>query len=153
MARRISTLAPEVTYYPTVNGHADSAADTDPFVVVLRPLSGTQLRALERDGLGVIDLDPKRAGQVNFLERAFSVMQAVFETNVISVRGYSVVTRDGVVITPKNGRELWSVIMRDDVPASELAVIDDIDRALRRGSTLEGIGTSPGESQPQLEPS
>ena len=124
-------VAEESTWYvPDVEDNRD---DPEPFMVLLSPLSGTEMRKLEQSMLGKIT---RNRGEVNFLKRAQDVQEKIIKTRVLEVKNYGV--RDAVtsdVFTPKDGAELLKAVLKSG--ASESEIIDDIIEALKDMSRLE----------------
>ena len=123
--------AEESTWYvPNVE---DNREDPEPFMVLLSPLSGTEMRKLEQSMLGKIT---RNRGEVNFLKRAQDVQERIIKTRVLEVKNYGVQDANtGKVFMPKDGAELLQAVLMSG--ASESEVIDDIIEALKDMSRLE----------------
>ena len=127
MARNIAVDLEEVDYVPDIE---DNRNDPDPFVVRIKPMTAAEMKMLERS------MGEMTAGKAaNFLERADKVARAIFKRCVVSVRGYTARSKDGTVMTPSTGVELYDAVNSCGDPA-ESAVIDDIYAAIKDHSHL-----------------
>jgi len=132
MARVIKHIEEATWYAPDVDDNRD---DSEPFMVLLTPLSGAQMRKLEQTGMQSLT---KGRGQVNFYKRVQDIQEKIIKDRVTEVKNYTVMKPDKTVFAPKDGKELLEAILL--VGASEAEVIDDIVEALKDASKLsEGI--------------
>lgn len=117
-------------YIPDID---DNREDPDPFMVLISPLSGKDMRKLEQTGLG--KLTKKGTVDINFMERAQRLQERIIKERVLEVKNYAVMLEGSdKVIEPKNGEQLIVAIM--NAGASEAGIIDDIVDALKDSSTL-----------------
>ena len=132
MARLIKHIEDATWYIPDVG---DNREDPEPFMVLLTPLSGAQLRKLEQSGMNNLT---KGRGQVNFYKRVQDIQEKIIKDRISEVKNYSIMKRDGTVFAPSNGAELLEAVLV--VGAAEAEVIDDIVEALKDSSKLdEGV--------------
>jgi hypothetical protein len=132
MARLIKHIEDATWYIPDVG---DNREDPEPFMVLLTPLSGAQLRKLEQSGMNNLT---KGRGQVNFYKRVQDIQEKIIKERISEVKNYSIVKKDGTVFAPANGAELLEAVLV--VGAAEAEVIDDIVEALKDSSKLdEGV--------------
>jgi hypothetical protein len=129
MARVIKRIEDATWYAPDIG---DNREDSDPFMVLLSPLSGSEMRKLEQAGMGNLT---KNRGQINFYKRVQAIQERIVKERVIEVKNYAVEDKDGNVVEPKNGEELLQAVLA--VGAAEAEVIDDIVEALKDASKLE----------------
>lgn len=129
MARVIKRIEDATWYVPDI---ADNREDPDPFMVLLSPLSGSEMRKLEQSGMANMT---RNRGQVNFYKRVQDIQERIIKERVIEVKNYSVQDPEGTIFAPKNGAELLQAVLL--VGASEAEVIDDIVEALKDASRLE----------------
>ena len=132
MARLVKRVEDATWYVPEIEGNRD---DSDPFMVLLSPLSGAEMRRLEQSGMGKIT---KGRGQFNFMKRAQEIQEKLIKERVLEVKNYSVVDPNGSTFTPTDGTELLQAILY--APPSEAEILEDILDALKDSSRLdEGI--------------
>ena len=129
MARVIKRIEDTTWYIPEIGDNRD---DEDPFMVLLSPLSGSEMRKLEQAGMTNLT---KNRGQVNFYKRVQDIQERIVKERVVEVKNYAVQCKDGSILEPKNGAELLEAVLL--VGASEAEVIDDIVEALKDASRLE----------------
>ena len=129
MARVIKRIEDTTWYVPDIGDNRD---DEDPFMVLLSPLSGSEMRKLEQAGMTNLT---KNRGQVNFYKRVQDIQERIVKERVVEVKNYAVQCKDGSILEPKNGSELLEAVLL--VGASEAEVIDDIVEALKDASRLE----------------
>ena len=134
MARVAKRKEDAVWYVPDID---DNREDSEPFMVLLSPLSAADMRKLEQSGLGKVTR--KGSADINFMERAQQLQERIIRDRVLEVKNYSVLLSndDGKeeLFTPSNGKELVKAIM--SAGASEVVIFDDIVEALKDSSTLE----------------
>ena len=132
MARVVKHIDEATWYAPDIGDNRD---DSDPFMVLLSPLSGAEMRKLEQAGMQSIT---KSRGQINVYKRIQDIQEKIIRTRVLEVKNYSICDVNGTTVTPTNGKELLEAVLL--VGASEAEVIDDIVEALKDASRLdEGI--------------
>ena len=132
MARVIKHIEEATWYVPDVGDNRD---DPEPFMVLLTPLSGAQLRKLEQAGMQSLT---KGRGQVNFYKRMQDIQEKIVSEKVTEVKNYSILKKDGTIFAPSNGAELLEAVLL--VGAAEAEVIDDVVEALKDSSKLdEGV--------------
>ena len=132
MARVVKRIEDSTWYVPDVEGNRE---DSDPFAVLLSPLSGAEMRRLEQSGMGKIT---KSKGQINFMKRAQEIQEKIISERVLEVKNYSIQDPDGEVFSPSNGEELIKAILF--APPSEGEILEDILEALKGSSKLdEGV--------------
>jgi hypothetical protein len=129
MARLIKRIEDATWYAPDID---DNREDSEPFMVLLSPLSGAEMRKLEQAGMGNLT---KNRGQVNFYKRIQAIQERILKERVVEVKNYAVQDPEGNVFAPKNGEELLQAVLA--VGAAEAEVIDDIVEALKDASKLE----------------
>lgn len=134
MARVAKRKEDAVWYVPDID---DNREDSEPFMVLLSPLSAADMRKLEQSGLGKVTR--KGGTDINFMERAQQLQERIIRDRVLEVKNYSVLLSDNdgkeELFTPTNGKELIKAIM--SAGASEVAILDDVVEALKDSSTLE----------------
>jgi hypothetical protein len=134
MARVAKRKEDAVWYIPDID---DNREDSEPFMVLLSPLSAADMRKLEQSGLGKVTR--KGSTDINFMERAQQLQERIIRDRVLEVKNYSVLLSNDEgkeeLFTPSNGKELVKAIM--SAGASEVVIFDDIVEALKDTSTLE----------------
>jgi len=134
MARVAKRKEDAVWYIPDID---DNREDSEPFMVLLSPLSAADMRKLEQSGLGKVTR--KGSADINFMERAQQLQERIIRDRVLEVKNYSVLLSNDEgkeeLFTPSNGKELVKAIM--SAGASEVVIFDDIVEALKDTSTLE----------------
>jgi|TARA_A100001391_G_scaffold70347_2_gene44934 hypothetical protein len=134
MARVAKRKEDAVWYIPDID---DNREDSEPFMVLLSPLSAADMRKLEQSGLGKVTR--KGSADINFMERAQQLQERIIRDRVLEVKNYSVLLSNDEgkeeLFTPSNGKELVKAIM--SAGASEVVIFDDIVEALKDSSTLE----------------
>ena len=129
MARVIKRREDTFWYVPDID---DNREDSEPFMVLLTPLSGADMRRLESANMGKIT----KRGEINFMKRAQSIQERIISDRVLEVKNYAISDEtDGSVIEPKNGAELIKAIMA--AGASEIDILDDVIEALKDSSKLD----------------
>lgn len=129
MARLVKRTEDATWYVPDIG---DNREDEDPFMVLLSPLNGAEMRKLEQAGMGKLT---KARGQINFFKRAQDIQERIVKERVLEVKNYAVQDESGDVFTPKNGEDLLKAVLL--VGAAEAEVIDDIVEALKDASKLD----------------
>lgn len=128
---RVAKHREDATWYvPDIDDNRD---DPEPFMVLISPLSGADMRKLEQTGLG--KLTKKGTADINFMLRAQQLQERIIKERVNDVKNYAVMIEGtDQVLEPKNGAELIKAVM--SAGASEAGIIDDIVEALKDSSTL-----------------
>ena len=129
MARVIKRREDAFWYVPDID---DNREDPEPFMVLMSPLSGANMRKLESSNMGKIT----KRGEINFMKRAQDIQERIITERVVEVKNYAVSNEDtGEVLEPKNGAELVKAIMV--AGAGEVDILDDIIEALKDSSKLD----------------
>ena len=132
MARVIKRIEDATWYVPDIDSNRE---DDDPFMVLISPLSGAEMRKLEQSGMAKIT---KAKGQFNFMKRAQEIQERIISERVIEVKNYSIVDPKGETFSPENGKELLEAILY--APPSEAEILEDVLEALKDSSKLdEGV--------------
>ena len=130
MARVIKRTETATWYVPDID---DNRSDPDPFKVLIVPLSGVELRRLERVGMGKIT---RGRTEVNFMKRAQETQEKILAEKVLEVEGYSIENpTTGDVISPTDGTSLVRAVLM--AGAKEVEILDDILEAMKDASCLE----------------
>ena len=133
MARVIKRIDDATWYVPEID---DNRTDPDPFMVLITPLSGVEMRKLERAGMGKLT---RNRGEINFLKRAQDTQEKIISEKVLDVKNYSVLNpTTNEVLTPANGSDLVKAVLL--AGAKEIEILDDILEAMKDASRLdEGV--------------
>lgn len=138
MARNVSLFTGNtdlVTYIPDVDNNRD---DPDPFYVKIAPMTAAEFNQI----MSISTARTKKGDKnsvVSFIEnKLWATKQQVISKRVIEVGNYTVHTREGTILEPKNGEALVDAVLCAD--ASELVILDDIFNAITDHSKLsEGL--------------
>jgi len=130
MARVIKRIEDATWYVPDID---DNRADPEPFMVQITPLSGIEMRRLERTGMGKIT---RGRGEVNFLKRAQETQEKIISEKVLDVKNYAVQNPStGEILEPSDGASLVKAILL--AGAKEVEILDDILEAMKDSSRLD----------------
>lgn len=129
MARIVKQLEDAAWYVPDLG---DNRADTDPFRVLIMPLSGADMLRLETQAAGAVTAGARNAARV-----ANKLRERIIRERVERVEGYQVRNpKTGRAFEPKNGAELVQAVGMAGGTEPDL-VLEDILAALRDHSRLE----------------
>lgn len=140
MPRVVSFVSESVWYVPDVG---DNREDPDPFRVLIEPLSARELKAMERKINRQLTRGVKRSVDVSAMVdmSAENTAREILTNRVKQVYGYCIqdVARGGI-LEPTTGSDLFDALYRDDAPAEELDILNDIIEAVKDHSKLsEGL--------------
>lgn len=121
-----------VYYVPDFRDNREAAAEGKPhFSVDLTPMSGSDFDKSHREHIG----GGKSKTDAAIIRRAQKFVKRIVTEHVVMVRGFQAIGSNGDVIQPKNGTQLYDVLMQAD--ASAAALIDELYNAIKGGSALE----------------
>lgn len=142
MPRNVEFRTEAVWYAPDVDGNRK---ESDPFQVLIAPMSGRDAQALERS---LVQNAIVGSTEQDIENRVRAVQEGYILKHVLEVKGYSVTNVDtGIVFVPKTGADLVQAFTIG--PASERVIMRDIVQAIERHSKLtEGLV---GKSQQQSD--